>query len=154
MSPMNAFQIMQGLETLHLRMPRHNSNALAIAQYLEAHPQVAWVNYPGLESHRSHARQQQYMPAGGGGVISFGLKGGRAAGAKFCDATELFYLLVNIGDAKSLVTHPASTTHAQLSDEDLKKAGVGADLIRLSIGIEEPQDLIADLEQAIAKSTD
>lgn len=153
LSPFNAFLLMQGMETLHLRMPRHCSNSMAVAKYLESHPQVAWVNYPGLESHPCYARAQKYMPAGAGGIVCFGLKGGREAGAKFCDAVKMLYLLTNIGDAKSLVVHPASTTHQQLNDEDLVTAGVPADLIRLSIGIEEPEDLIADIDQAIAAAS-
>ncbi len=152
LSPFNAFLFLQGLETLHLRMPRHSSNALAVARMLEAHPDVAWVNYPGLSSHPSHALAQKYLPKGQGAILNFGIKGGVNAGRKLIDNVSLFSLLANVGDAKSLIIHPASTTHQQLSEQEQIAAGVKPDLIRLSIGIEDPDDIIADLSQAISAS--
>ncbi len=149
-SPFNSFLILQGLETLALRMDRHVENATAIAQWLKAHPKVEWVNYAGLEDHASHALIQKYFGGKASGLLTFGVKGGRQAGAHFQDAVKLFTRLVNIGDTKSLVCHPASTTHRQLSPEELKKAGVTEDTVRLSVGIEHIDDLIADLEQALA----
>ncbi|MCL6271194.1 bifunctional O-acetylhomoserine aminocarboxypropyltransferase/cysteine synthase [Sansalvadorimonas sp. 2012CJ34-2] len=151
-SPMNAFQILQGIETLALRMERHCSNALAVAQALENHPQVEWVNYAGLPEAQDHALCQKYMKGEASGILSFGIKGGQQAGAKFIDALQLVTRLVNIGDAKSLACHPASTTHRQLNDEELAAAGVSRDMIRLSIGIEHIDDILADLEQALAAS--
>jgi O-acetylhomoserine (thiol)-lyase len=147
-----AFQILQGIETLALRMDRICDNALAIAQYLTDHPKVAWVNYAGLPEHRDHALAQKYMGGKASGIISFGLKSddGIAAGSRFQDALQLFTRLVNIGDAKSLACHPASTTHRQLNAAELAKAGVSADMVRLSVGIEHIDDLRADLEQALA----
>lgn len=152
LSPFNAFLFLQGLETLHLRMPRHSSNALAVARMLESHPDVAWVNYPGLSSHPSHALARKYLPKGQGAILNFGIKGGVNAGRKLIDNVSLFSLLANVGDAKSLVIHPASTTHQQLSEQEQIAAGVKPDLIRLSIGIEDPDDIIADLSQAISAS--
>jgi O-acetylhomoserine (thiol)-lyase len=152
LSPFNAFQILQGLETLHVRMPRHCSNALAVARFLEGHPQVSWVNYPGLESHPDHDRAQRYLPDGQGAILGFGIKGGREAGAKFIDSVELCSHLANIGDAKTLVIHPASTTHQQLSAEQQIAAGVSPDFVRVSVGIEDVEDIIADLDQALQKS--
>ncbi len=152
LSPFNAFLILQGLETLHLRMPRHCSNALAVARYLEGHPHVSWVNYPGLESHPDHLRAKRYLPEGQGGILGFGIKGGRAAGAKFIDSVELCSHLANIGDAKTLVIHPASTTHSQLSAAEQLSAGVSPDFVRVSVGIEDVADIIADLDQALQKS--
>ena len=149
LSPFNAFLIMQGIETLALRMERHCENAQKVAELLEAHEQVAWVSYAGLPSHPDHALAQKYMGGKASGILCFGIKGGEAAGAKFIDALQLFYRLVNIGDAKSLACHPASTTHRQLNDEEMVKAGVSADLIRLSIGIEHIDDILADLTQAL-----
>ncbi|MDY7219237.1 bifunctional O-acetylhomoserine aminocarboxypropyltransferase/cysteine synthase [Denitrificimonas sp. JX-1] len=149
LSPFNAFLIMQGIETLALRMERHCENAQKVAEFLEAHEQVAWVSYAGLPSHPDHALAQKYMGGKASGILCFGIKGGEAAGAKFIDALQLFYRLVNIGDAKSLACHPASTTHRQLNDEEMVKAGVSADLIRLSIGIEHIDDILADLTQAL-----
>ncbi|WP_409018626.1 O-acetylhomoserine aminocarboxypropyltransferase/cysteine synthase family protein [Brevundimonas vesicularis] len=149
-SPFNSFLILQGLETLALRMDRHVENTTAIAQWLKAHPKVEWVNYAGLEDHASHALIQKYFGGKASGLLTFGVKGGRQAGARFQDAVKLFTRLVNIGDTKSLVCHPASTTHRQLSPEELKKAGVTEDTVRLSVGIEHIDDLIADLEQALA----
>ncbi len=150
LSPFNAFQILQGIETLALRMDRITENALKIARFLKAQPQVKWVGYAGLEDHPQHALAQRYFGGRASGIITFGLDGGRDAGARFQDALKLFTRLVNIGDAKSLATHPASTTHRQLSPAELAKAGVSEDTVRLSIGIEHSDDLIADLTQAIA----
>ena len=154
-SPFNSFLILQGLETLALRMDRHVENATAIARWLKAHPKVDWVNYAGLPEHKDHALIQKYFGGKASGLLTFGVKsveegGGREAGARFQDAVKLFTRLVNIGDAKSLVCHPASTTHRQLSPDELKKAGVTEDTVRLSVGIEHIDDLIADLEQALA----
>ncbi|MHC3126435.1 hypothetical protein OB03_03595 [Brevundimonas sp. GN22] len=131
-------------------MDRHVENATAIAKWLKAHPKVEWVNYAGLEDHASHGLIQKYFGGKASGLLTFGVKGGRAAGARFQDAVKLFTRLVNIGDAKSLVCHPASTTHRQLSPEELKRAGVTEDTVRLSVGIEHIDDLIADLEQALS----
>jgi O-acetylhomoserine (thiol)-lyase len=128
---------------------RHSSNALAVARHLAAHPGVGWVNYPGLESSPYHARAKKYLPEGQGGLVTFGIKGGFDAGKKFINSLSLFTLLANIGDAKSLVIHPASTTHQQLSAEELVSAGVSPDLVRLSVGIEDIRDILADLDQAI-----
>jgi O-acetylhomoserine (thiol)-lyase len=150
LSPFNAFQLLQGIETLPLRLDRINANALAVANYLQQHPKVAWVNYAALPDHPEHALAQKYLRGQGSGVLTFGLPGGREAGARFLDALQLFTRLVNIGDAKSLATHPASTTHRQLSPEELEKAGVSIDAVRLSIGIEHIDDLLADLQQALA----
>lgn len=154
-SPMNAFLILQGIETLALRMDRVCSNSLAIARHLKQHPNVAWVNYAGLEDHPDHALVQKYMDGKASGILSFGLKSAsagdpRAAGARVLDALQLFTRLVNIGDAKSLATHPASTTHRQLNPAELAKAGVSEDMLRLSVGIEHIDDLLADLDQALA----
>jgi O-acetylhomoserine (thiol)-lyase len=151
-SPFNAFLILQGIETLPLRVERICSNTLAVARHLSRHPRVAWVNYAGLEEHPDHALVQKYASGKASGLLTFGLRSddGRAAGARFLDALQLFTRLVNIGDAKSLATHPASTTHRQLSPEELAKAGVPVDAVRLSIGIEHVDDLIADLDQALA----
>ncbi|WP_312137646.1 O-acetylhomoserine aminocarboxypropyltransferase/cysteine synthase family protein [Brevundimonas sp.] len=149
-SPFNSFLILQGLETLALRMDRHVENAVAVANYLKAHPKVKWVNYAGLEDHASHGLIQKYFGGKASGLLTFGVKGGREAGARFQDAVKIFTRLVNIGDAKSLVCHPASTTHRQLSTEELAKAGVTEDTVRLSVGIEHIDDLITDLEQALA----
>ncbi|WP_026471856.1 O-acetylhomoserine aminocarboxypropyltransferase/cysteine synthase family protein [Alkanindiges illinoisensis] len=149
-SPFNAFLILQGLETLALRMERHSENALKIAQYLNTHPKVKWVNYAGLTDHPQHALVTKYLSGKASGILTFGVQDGREGGTRFIDALQLFTRLVNIGDAKSLATHPATTTHRQLNDEELKKAGVSEDMVRLSIGIEHVDDLIADLEQALA----
>ena len=152
LSPFNAFLILQGLETLALRMERHTENAQKVAEYLQNHPQVVWVKYAGLTSHPEHDLAVRYMSGKPAGILSFGIKGGAEAGAKFIDALKLIVRLVNIGDAKSLACHPASTTHRQLNDEELERAGVSRDLIRLSIGIEHIDDIIADLEQALNAS--
>jgi O-acetylhomoserine (thiol)-lyase len=149
LSPFSAFLLLQGIETLHLRLERHSQNALAVARHLERHPGVEWVNYPGLESSPYYARAQKYLPAGQGALITFGIKGGYEAGKKLIDALELFSLLANIGDAKSLVIHPASTTHQQLSVEEQAASGVTPELVRLSVGIEDIRDILADLDQAI-----
>ncbi|MBB3759844.1 O-acetylhomoserine aminocarboxypropyltransferase/cysteine synthase family protein [Xanthomonas arboricola] len=149
LSPFNAFLILQGIETLPLRMERINANTLAIATYLRQHPRVAWVNYAALPDHPEHALAQKYLGGHGSSMLTFGLPGGRAAGARFLDALQLFTRLVNIGDAKSLATHPASTTHRQLGPAELEHAGVSEDTVRLSIGIEHIDDLLADLEQAL-----
>ena len=149
-SPLNTFLILQGLETLELRMARHSENALGVARYLQAHPQVAWVNYPGLADSPYHALIQRDFGGLASGLLSFGIKGGMDAGARFIDALQLITRLVNIGDTKTLATHPASTTHRQLNEAELKAAGVSADMVRLSIGIEHLGDLLADLEQALA----
>jgi len=148
-SPFNAFLIVTGLETLPLRMQRHCDNALKVAEWLSKQPQVKWVSYPGLPSDQNHALQQKYSPKGAGSVFTFGLKDGYEAGIKFVEALQLFSHLANIGDTKSLVIHPASTTHRQLSDEQKVAAGAGPDVVRLSIGIEDVEDIIADLEQAL-----
>lgn len=148
-SPFNSFMLLQGLETLSLRMERHSANALKIAEFLEKHPNVSWVNYPGLPSSKYHALAQKYLPKGQGAILTFGIKGGLAAGAKFIDALELFSHLANIGDAKSLVIHPASTTHQQLTPEERISTGVTEDLVRLSVGLEDIADLINDLDQAL-----
>jgi O-acetylhomoserine (thiol)-lyase len=150
-SPFNAFLILTGLETLPLRMQRHCENALAVAQWLKNNDKVAWVNYPGLPDDENHALQQRYSPNGGGAVFTFGLKGGYEAGVKFVEGLELFSHLANIGDTKSLVIHPASTTHRQLTDEQKVAAGAGPDVVRLSIGIEDVKDIIADLTRAFDK---
>jgi len=149
LSPFNAFLLLQGIETLHLRMERHSQNALAVAKHLEQHPGVEWVNYPGLESSRYYQRAKKYLPNGQGAIVCFGIKGGYEAGKKLIDSLELFSLLANIGDAKSLVIHPASTTHQQLSVEEQADTGVTPELVRLSVGIEDIRDIIADLDQAI-----
>lgn len=152
MSPFNAFQFLQGIETLHVRMPRHCENALALAQFLESHEAVSWVNYPGLPSHPGHELAKQYFGDQFGAILGFGIKGGRAAGKQFIDSVELASHLANLGDAKTLVIHPASTTHRQLSDAELKQAGITDDYIRVSVGLEDFADILADFKQAMAKS--
>ncbi|MDB5809401.1 MAG: O-acetylhomoserine aminocarboxypropyltransferase [Betaproteobacteria bacterium] len=149
LSPFNAFMLLQGLETLHVRMDRHCANALAVAEYLEKHPRVSWVNYPGLKSSKYHALAKKYMPKGASAVMTFGIKGGAKAGEKFIEAAQFMSHLANVGDAKSLVIHPASTTHRQLSEEEQVKAGVTPDMIRLSIGIESIDDILWDIGQAL-----
>jgi O-acetylhomoserine (thiol)-lyase len=153
LSPFNAFLILQGIETLHLRLQRHGENALAVAQWLERHPKVAWVNYPGLASHANHAAAARHFRkgAGFGGILTFGVKGGLEAGKAVINGVQLFSRLANVGDAKSLIIHPASTTHQQLTDAEREATGVTADLIRLSVGLEHIEDLIGDLEQALAQ---
>jgi O-acetylhomoserine (thiol)-lyase len=149
-SPFNSFLFLQGLETLHLRMKRHSDNALAVAEYLEKNEQVTWVSYPGLASHPDHELAKKYLSKGAGAILTFGIKGGLEAGRKFIDSLKLFSILANVGDAKSLVIHPASTTHSQLTSEQRATAGVPDELIRLSVGIEDSIDIIADIEQALA----
>ena len=149
-SPFNAFLILQGIETFTLRMERICQNTLKVAQYLKNHPKVSWVNYAGLPDHPEHALAQKYLKGQGSGLFTFGLPGGREAGARFLDALQLFLRLVNIGDTRSLATHPASTTHRQLSPQELEQAGVSEDTVRLCVGIEHVDDLLADLEQALA----
>lgn len=151
-SPFNSFLLIQGLETLSLRVQRHVENAQKIAEFLENHPLVKWVNFPGLKSSPYHALANKYLKKGSGSIFTFGIVGGVEAGKKFIEALEIFSLLANVADAKSLVIHPASTTHAQLSANDLVKAGVTPEMIRLSIGLEDVEDLIFDLEQALTKS--
>ncbi len=152
LSPFNAFLMLQGLETIHLRMPRHCENALALAKWLEKQPQVEWVNYPGLASHPDHARAKHYMPKGSGGIVGFGIQGGKEAGVKFINGVKLASHLANIGDSKTLVIHPASTTHQQLNDEEQLAAGVTPDYIRVSVGTEHIDDIIDDFEQALKAS--
>jgi O-acetylhomoserine (thiol)-lyase len=149
LSPFNSFLFLQGLETLNLRMERHSANALKVAQFLAGHKQVSWVNYPGLETGRHRALAQRYLPIGAGGVLTFGIKGGLDAGRRFIEALQVFSHLANIGDAKSLVIHPASTTHQQLSREEREAGGIGDDLIRLSVGLEDIDDLLWDLDNAL-----
>lgn len=153
LAPLNAFLLLQGIETLPLRMERHCCNALAVAQYLRSHPKVAWVNYPGLENNRYYDLATKYLPKGSGAVLSFGIRGGASAGQKFIDSVEFLSHLANIGDAKTLVIHPASTTHRQLSEEQQVAAGVPPDLIRLSVGLESIEDIVWDIEQALHKAT-
>lgn len=148
-APMNAFLLNLGLETLHLRMPRHCANAQKVAEWLEANPQVAWVNYPGLKDNRYHDLAQKYLPDGTCGVIAFGLKGSREDAIEFMDRLKMICIVTHVADARTCVLHPASHTHRQLSDEQLREAGVAPDLIRLSVGIEDPDDIIADLRQAM-----
>lgn len=152
LSPLSAFLLIQGVETLSLRVERHVENTRKVVAFLKDHPQVEWVNYPELEDSKYHELTKKYFPKGAGSIFTFGIKGGIAAGRKFSDELEIFSLLANVGDTKSLVIHPASTTHSQLTEEELIAAGVGPDLIRLSIGIEDADDIIADLEQALKKS--
>lgn len=151
-SPFNAWLLLQGLETLHLRMERHSENALQVAQYLEQHADVEWVSYPGLSSHASHELAQKYLPKGTGAILTFGIRGGAEAGRKLIGNVKLFSHLANVGDSKSLIIHPASTTHQQLTEEQQLTAGVNPELIRLSVGTENIRDLLGDLEQAIAAS--
>ncbi|CAK7255620.1 O-acetylhomoserine aminocarboxypropyltransferase [Shinella yambaruensis] len=151
-SPFNAFQILTGIETLPLRMQRHCDNALAVAKWLKGHDKISWVTYAGLEDDPNHATQQRYSPKGAGAVFTFGLKGGYESGKRFVEGLEMLSHLANIGDTRSLVIHPASTTHRQLSEEQQVAAGAGPDVVRLSIGIEDVADIIADIEQALAKA--
>ena len=148
-SPFNSWQTIQGIETLSIRVERHVQNTQAVAEYLEKHPKVSWVKYPGLKSHPDYARAQKYLPKGAGAILGFGIKGGAAAGRKFIESLQLFSHLANVGDAKSLAIHPATTTHSQLSAEEQVTAGVSPDFIRLSIGIEDIDDILWDLNQAL-----
>lgn len=152
LAPFNAFLFLQGLETLPLRMARHVENARTVSQWLDNHPLVSWVNYPGLANHKNYENARKYLPKGEGAIIGFGIKGGLESGKRFIDSVKLLSHLANIGDAKSLVIHPASTTHQQLSEEEQLASGVTPDFIRLSIGIENVEDIIADIEQALAAS--
>jgi O-acetylhomoserine (thiol)-lyase len=152
MSPFNAFLFLQGLETLHLRMPRHSENALALAQWLEKQDLVSWVNYPGLESHPDNALAKKYLPKGQGAILGFGIKGGREAGVRFINSVKLASHLANIGDSKTLVIHPASTTHQQLTETEQLAAGVTNDYVRISVGTEHIDDIIADVDQALKAS--
>jgi O-acetylhomoserine (thiol)-lyase len=151
-SPFASFLTLLGVETLHLRLERHSRNALAVAQFLEKHPAVAWVNYPGLPNHPDHANAKKYLPDGAGGIVGFGIKGGKDAGVKLINHVKLFSHLANIGDAKSLIIHPATTTHSQLTPEEQAKTGVTPEYVRLSIGIEDIEDIKADLDQALRAS--
>ncbi|MFB6112971.1 MAG: O-acetylhomoserine aminocarboxypropyltransferase/cysteine synthase family protein [Halodesulfurarchaeum sp.] len=153
-SPFDAWVTLQKLESLPLRVERHSENARSVAEFLEDHPAVSWVNYPGLESHQTHEEASTYLEGGYGGMLTFGLAGGYEVAQETVDETELFSLLANVGDAKSLIIHPASTTHQQLSDEEMRNAGVTEDMVRLSVGIENPEDIIADLDQAIEAATE
>jgi O-acetylhomoserine (thiol)-lyase len=152
LSPFNAFLFLQGLETLPLRIRQQSANALAVAQWLEKHQAVSWVNYPGLASHPDHERAKRFLPEGQGAIIGFGIEGGRDAGTKLIDSVKLFSHLANIGDSKSLIIHPASTTHQQLTPEEQASTGVTDDFVRLSVGLESLDDIIADLDQALAVS--
>jgi len=149
-SPMNAFMIITGIETLHLRMPRHCENALKVAEYLKAHDAVSWVSYAGLADDPSHDLMKKYSPKGAGSVFTFGVKGGYDAGVKLANNVNLFSLLANVGDTRSLIIHPSSTTHRQLTEEQQKDAGAGPDVVRLSVGLEDAADIIADLDQALS----
>ena len=152
-SPFNSFLFLQGLETLPLRMEAHSKNALAVAKHLEGHKSVSWVNYPGLESSPYRTLAKKYLPKGSGAILTFGIKGGMEAGKRFIESLKMFSHLANVGDAKSLVIHPASTTHRQLSEEELKAAGVTPDMVRLSVGIEDIEDITWDLDQALASAS-
>ena len=149
LSPFNAFMILQGLETLALRMDRHVENAMVVAEYLQNHDQVSWVNYAGLPTDKYYELAKRISSGKPSSIVSFGIKGGEVAGGKFIDALQLIKRLVNIGDAKSLACHPASTTHRQLNEDELARAGVSSDLVRLSVGIEHIDDIIADIEQSL-----
>jgi len=152
LSPFNAFLFLQGLETLHLRVPRHSENALAVAKFLESHPAVDWVNYPGLPSHRDYQRALKYLPKGQGAILGFGIKGGSAAAVKFINGCKLASHLANILDAKTLVIHPATTTHQQLSAEEQRAAGISPEFVRVSVGLEDIEDILEDLDQALKAS--
>lgn len=152
-APFNSWATLQGIETLSLRMDRHVANAQRVAEFLEGHAKVKWVSYPGLASHPHHERAKQYLPKGAGAILGFGIEGGRAAGQKFINSLQLFSHLANVGDAKSLAIHPASTTHSQLNEEEMTTAGVSADFVRLSVGLEEIDDILWDLDQALSAAT-
>jgi len=153
LSPFNAFLFLQGLETLHLRLPRHCENALAVARFLETHPKVAWVNYPGLDSSPEREKVRKYLPRGAGAILGFGIKGGGEAGKRFIDSLRLISHVANVGDAKTLAIHPATTTHQQLSPEEQRATGVTPDFIRLSVGLEHIDDILEDIDQALEKAT-
>jgi O-acetylhomoserine (thiol)-lyase len=150
LSPLSAFLLLQGIETLPLRMERHCASALAVALWLQAHPRVSWVNYPGLPGSRYHGLATRYMPKGSGAVLTFGIKGGAAAGQRLIERVQFLSHLANIGDAKTLIIHPASTTHRQMNEEQQIAAGVPPDLVRLSVGLESLEDILWDLDQAMA----
>jgi O-acetylhomoserine (thiol)-lyase len=152
MAPFTAWVLLQGLETLHVRMQRHVQNAQTVAEYLERHPVVVYVNYPGLPSNRYHELARKYLPSGAGSIFTFGIKGGREAGKRLIESVRLFSHLANVGDSKSLIIHPGSTTHQQLTDDELRAAGIGPEMVRISVGIEDVEDLIWDLEQALHRS--
>ncbi|HWA37283.1 MAG TPA: O-acetylhomoserine aminocarboxypropyltransferase/cysteine synthase family protein [Burkholderiales bacterium] len=152
LSPMNAWLLLQGMESLHVRMDRHCSNALGVARFLQNHPRVAWVNYPGLPDSNYHALAKKYFPKGASGLLNFGVKGGAKAGERFIDAAQFMSHLANIGDAKTLIIHPASTTHRQMSDEEQRKAGVTPDMVRMSVGLETLDDILWDIDQALSAS--
>jgi O-acetylhomoserine (thiol)-lyase len=153
LSPFSAFLLLQGLETLHVRMQRHCENALAAAEYLASHPLVSWVNYPGLPGNEYYALARKYLPKGAGALMTFGVKGGQAAGVKFIEASQFMSHLANVGDAKTLVIHPASTTHQQVPTEERAAAGVTDDMIRISVGIEDVADILWDIDQALEGTT-
>ncbi|HYA19437.1 MAG TPA: O-acetylhomoserine aminocarboxypropyltransferase/cysteine synthase family protein [Burkholderiales bacterium] len=152
LSPFNAFLLLQGLETLHIRMERHCENALAVAKFLQDHPLVSWVNYPGLPDNKYYGLVKKYLPKGASGILAFGIKGGEPAGVKFIEAVQFLSHLANVGDAKTLVIHPASTTHRQLSEDEQIKAGVTPDMVRISVGLEEIDDILWDIDQALQQS--
>jgi O-acetylhomoserine (thiol)-lyase len=152
LAPHSAFLLLQGIETLHLRMPRHCESALAVARHLAAHPAVEWVGYPALAGDRYEALARRYLPRGAGGILTFGIRGGAAAGVRFIEAVQFLSHLANVGDAKSLVIHPASTTHRQLSEDEQRAAGVSPEMIRLSIGLETLDDILWDIDQALDRS--
>jgi len=152
LSPFNAFQFLQGLETLHLRLTRHSENALAVAKFLQQHPKVTWTNYPGLESSTQYAKTKKYLPRGAGAILGFGITGGAAAGARFIDSLQLISHVANVGDAKTLAIHPATTTHQQLSPEEQRRTGVTPDYVRLSVGLEHIDDILADIGEALDKA--
>jgi len=153
LAPLSAFLLLQGIETLHLRMPRHCESALAVASHLAAHPRIEWVNYPLLSGNAQESRARKYLPRGAGGILTFGMKGGAAAGERFIEAVQMLSHLANVGDAKTLVIHPASTTHRQLSEDEQRAAGVLPEMIRLSVGLESLDDILWDLDQALEKAT-
>jgi O-acetylhomoserine (thiol)-lyase len=152
LSPLNAWLLLQGLESLHVRMDRHCTNTLAVAKFLDSHPRVAWVNYPGLAGNKYFRLSQKYFPKGASGLLNFGVKGGAGAGERFIEAAQFMSHLANIGDAKTLVIHPASTTHRQMDEADQLKAGVTPDMIRVSVGIETLDDILWDIDQALEAS--
>jgi len=153
LSPFNSWMLLQGLETLPVRMDRHCANALAVARFLEQHPRVSWVNYPGLPGNKYHGLAQKYLPKGASGLLNFGVKGGAKAGEKFIEAATFMSHLANIGDAKTLIIHPASTTHRQMSEEEQIKAGVRPEMVRMSVGLETLDDILWDIDQSIAAAS-
>jgi O-acetylhomoserine (thiol)-lyase len=152
LSPFSAWILLQGLETLHVRVERHVENAMAVAKFLQDHQRVSWVNYPGLPGSKYHALAQKYLPKGSGSIMTFGIKGGMEAGVKFIEGLQFFSHLANVGDAKTLVIHPASTTHSQLTEEEQQKTGVSPEYVRVSVGIESIEDIKADFDQALRSS--